>query len=191
MSASPSVFAISGYSGAGTKTGKEPKVSPASLRDGVRPYSLTDHIHEREAGYHLSKLLGADAALPADDFKVAFMPHVAPWFQGIIATVSVPLKHEMRASEVRKLFDERYGQEKLVQVQNEAPEIYQIAGKHGVRIGGIQVHSSGKRVVLVVSFFSPRTCCRFEAHTDSVCSRPCRVSSTTSSRAPRRSASRT
>lgn len=154
MSATPSVFAISGYSGAGTKTGKEPKVSPASLRDGVKPYSLTDHIHERESGYHLSKLLKSEdaaAALAADDFKVAFMPHVAPWFQGIIATVSIPLKQEMRASEIRALFEERYGGEQLVKIQNEVPEIYQIAGKHGVRIGGIQVHSSGKRVVLVVS----------------------------------------
>lgn len=153
MSATPSVFAISGYSGAGTKTGKEPKVSPASLRDGVKPYSLTDHIHERESGYHLSKLLKSKSedALAADDFKVAFMPHVAPWFQGIIATVSVPLKQEMRASEIRALFEERYGGEQLVKIQNEVPEIYQIAGKHGVRIGGIQVHSSGKRVVLVVS----------------------------------------
>lgn len=150
MSASPSVFAISGYSGAGTKTGKEPKVSPESLREGVRPYSLTDHIHERESGYHLSKLLSSDAALAADDFKVAFMPHVAPWFQGIIATVSIPLKQEMRASEIRALFEERYGNEQLVKVQNEVPEIYQIAGKHGVRLGGFQVHSSGKRVVLVV-----------------------------------------
>ncbi|GAA5992244.1 hypothetical protein JCM10908_001835 [Rhodotorula pacifica] len=149
MSASPSVFAISGYSGAGTKTGKEPKVSPASLRDGVKPYSLTDHIHERESGYHLSKLLTSDAALAAEDFKVAFMPHVAPWFQGIIATVSIPLKQEMRASEIRALFEERYGNEKLVKIQNEVPEIYQISGKHGVRIGGLQVHSSGKRVVVV------------------------------------------
>ena len=166
MSATPSVFAISGYSGAGTKTGKEPKVSPASLRDGVKPYSLTDHIHERESGYHLSKLLKSEdaAALAADDFKVAFMPHVAPWFQGIIATVSVPLKQEMRASEIRALFEERYGGEQLVKIQNEVPEIYQIAGKHGVRIGGIQVHSSGKRVVLVVSPPTRNGMCLAEAH---------------------------
>jgi hypothetical protein len=40
-------------------------VSPASLRDGVKPYSLTDHIHERESGYHLSKLLKFLAGLGA------------------------------------------------------------------------------------------------------------------------------
>lgn len=124
-----------------------------ALKGGIKPYSLTDHIHEREAGYQLSKLVPADAPL-SGDFKLAFAPHVAPWFQGIISTVSVPLAREMRASDIRQLFDERYGDEKLVKVQSEVPEIYQIAGKHGVRIGGIQVHSSGKRVVLVVRSLS-------------------------------------
>jgi N-acetyl-gamma-glutamyl-phosphate reductase/acetylglutamate kinase len=63
---------MSGYSGAGTVAGAQgvdgrpatvPKVSAESLEDGVRPYSLTDHIHEREAGVHLSDLLpsGADS----------------------------------------------------------------------------------------------------------------------------------
>lgn len=153
IAAPPSVFAVSGFSGAGTKSGQEPKVPAEALKGGIKPYSLTDHIHEREAGYQLSKLVPADAPL-SGDFKLAFAPHVAPWFQGIISTVSVPLAREMRASDIRQLFDERYGDEKLVKVQSEVPEIYQIAGKHGVRIGGIQVHSSGKRVVLVVRSLS-------------------------------------
>ncbi|GJN93070.1 hypothetical protein Rhopal_006115-T1 [Rhodotorula paludigena] len=152
MSAPPSVFAVSGYSGAGTKSGKEPKIPAEALKGAIKPYSLTDHIHEREAGYQLAKLLPADAPLaqdPSDPFKLAFVPHVAPWFQGIISTVSVPLAKEMRASDIKQLFEERYADEKLVVVQSDVPEVYQIQGKHGVRIGGIQVHSSGKRVVLV------------------------------------------
>ncbi|GAA5832028.1 hypothetical protein JCM11251_002793 [Rhodosporidiobolus azoricus] len=153
ISSPPTISAISGFSGAGTKSGKEPKIPAEALKGGVKPYSLTDHIHEREAGYQLAKLIdqaaSSEGALSKEDFKVAFMPHVAPWFQGIISTVSVPLSKEMRASEIRALFEEKYADEKLVKVQSEVPEIYQIAGKHGVRIGGFQVHSSGKRVVLV------------------------------------------
>ncbi|GAA5929950.1 hypothetical protein JCM1841_001224 [Sporobolomyces salmonicolor] len=149
MSGPPSVFAISGYSGAGTKSGKEPKISPESLNGGVRPYALTDHIHEREATYQLAKRLDGSAQLSRDEFSLAFMPNVAPWFQGIISTVSVPLKHEMRASEIKQLFEDQYAAEPLVQVQAGVPEVAQISGKHGVRIGGFQVHSSGKRVVLV------------------------------------------
>lgn len=64
----PTVFGVSGYSGAGTKP--SPKNDVAFLTDNIIPYSLTDHIHERE----ISRQLGID---------VAFIPHVAVWFQGI------------------------------------------------------------------------------------------------------------
>ncbi len=77
----PTVFGVSGYSGAGTKAAPEgstgtggsktvPKVSPASLAGGIRPYSLTDHIHEREASRHLSELLGEGQE---EALKVAFV----------------------------------------------------------------------------------------------------------------------
>jgi len=171
-------------------------VPAEALRGGIKPYSLTDHIHEREAGYQLSKLVPSDAPL-SGDFKLAFAPHVAPWFQGIISTVSVPLSKEMRASDIRQLFEERYGDEQLVKVQSEVPEIYQIAGKHGVRLGGFQVHSSGKRVVVVVrpalspSSFSAPVSRRADSLSTSVHPLARRASSTTSSRAPRPSACRT
>lgn len=68
LSGTPTVFGVSGYSGAGTKP--SPKNDVDNLRDNIVPYSLTDHIHERE----ISTQLGHD---------VAFIPHVAVWFQGI------------------------------------------------------------------------------------------------------------
>ncbi len=64
----PSVFGVSGYSGAGTKP--SPKNDLENLANNIIPYSLTDHIHERE----ISTQLG---------HPVAFIPHVAVWFQGI------------------------------------------------------------------------------------------------------------
>jgi N-acetyl-gamma-glutamyl-phosphate reductase/acetylglutamate kinase len=140
----PSIFGISGYSGGGTKSGNIPKITPESLAGAVRPYSLTDHIHEREASRHLS-------SLAPSPFKVAFVPVVAPWFSGIISTVSVPLAKELRAAEVRDLFEAQYKNEKLVSLQTAVPEIKDIAGKHGFIAGGFQVHSSGTRVVCVVS----------------------------------------
>ena len=139
----PTVFGISGASGAGTKSGNVPKISAESLNGGVRPYSLTDHIHEREASRHLSGVSKAP-------FQLAFIPTVAPWFQGIISTVSVPLSEELRASDVKRLFEDKYAGEKLVQIQNQVPEIKDIAQKHGFKAGGFQVHSSGKRAVVVV-----------------------------------------
>jgi N-acetyl-gamma-glutamyl-phosphate reductase/acetylglutamate kinase len=72
----PTVFGVSGYSGAGTKP--SPKNDVKHLENNLIPYSLTDHIHEKE----ISAQLGSD---------VAFIPHVAVWFQGI--HVSRPSSH--------------------------------------------------------------------------------------------------
>lgn len=64
----PTVFGVSGYSGAGTKPSSKNDVN--LLTNNIIPYSLTDHIHEKE----ISSQLKTD---------VAFIPHVAVWFQGI------------------------------------------------------------------------------------------------------------
>ena len=133
LSGQPTVFGVSGYSGAGTKP--SPKNDVANLTNNIIPYSLTDHIHERE----ISRQLGTE---------VAFIPHVAVWFQGIHHTISLPLKESMTSRDIRNLYQERYAGEKLVKITGEAPSVKNISGKHGVEIGGFGVHSSGKRVVV-------------------------------------------
>jgi N-acetyl-gamma-glutamyl-phosphate reductase/acetylglutamate kinase len=129
----PTVFGVSGYSGAGTKP--SPKNDVENLTGNIIPYSLTDHIHERE----ISSQLGVD---------VAFVPHVAVWFQGIHHTISIPLSKTMTSREIRQVYQERYAGERLVKVIGEPPSVKAISGKHGVEIGGFGVHSSGKRVVV-------------------------------------------
>ncbi|KAF8328147.1 uncharacterized protein EI90DRAFT_3155880 [Cantharellus anzutake] len=154
VSAPPTVFGVSGYSGAGTKAGQKsetgrpttaPKVDPGDLAGGIRPYSITDHIHEREAGHHLSSLLPNGSA----SLKPAFIPTVAPWFSGIISVLSAPLREELKASDVRQLYTEKYGQNKLITIQTGVPSLQEVQCHHGWRAGGFQVHSSGKRVVVV------------------------------------------
>jgi N-acetyl-gamma-glutamyl-phosphate reductase/acetylglutamate kinase len=133
LSGIPTVFGVSGYSGAGTKP--SPKNDVENLTGNIIPYSLTDHIHERE----ISSQLGVE---------VAFIPHVAVWFQGIHHTISIPLKQNMTSRDIRQLYQERYAGERLVKVSGEPPSVKNISGKHGVEIGGFGVHSSGKRVVV-------------------------------------------
>lgn len=148
----PTVFGVSGYSGAGTVTGAPaadgrpttvPKVTPESLAGGIRPYALTDHIHEREAGRHLSRLHAAGAV------KVAFTPSVAPWFSGIVSVLSMPLAARVTARDVRELYEARYAGERLVTIQKDVPTLPDIEGKHGWTVGGFQVHSEGDRAVVV------------------------------------------
>lgn len=75
LEGTPTVFGVSGYSGAGTKP--SPKNDVENLSNNIIPYSLTDHIHERE----ISTQLG---------YQVAFIPHVAAWFQGIHVSFPSP-----------------------------------------------------------------------------------------------------
>ncbi|KPI37776.1 Protein arg-6, mitochondrial [Cyphellophora attinorum] len=129
----PTVFGVSGYSGAGTKP--SPKNDVSNLTDNLIPYSLTDHIHERE----ITAQLGT---------PIAFIPHVAVWFQGIHHTINIPLAKEMSSRDIRNVYQDRYAGEKLLKVIGEAPLVKQISGRHGVEMGGFAVHSSGKRVVV-------------------------------------------
>ncbi|KAL7764812.1 hypothetical protein ACKLNR_005957 [Fusarium oxysporum f. sp. zingiberi] len=129
----PSIFGVSGYSGAGTKP--SPKNDTNNLKDNLLPYSLTGHIHEREISHHLGT--------PA-----AFMPHVASWFRGIHLTVNIPLNKEMTSRDIRQIYQDRYAGEKLVKVVGEAPVVKAIQDKHHVEIGGFAVDSTGKRVVV-------------------------------------------
>ena len=57
----------------------------------------------------------------------------------------------MRARDIRNLFADRYAGEKLIKVIGESPSVRNIAGKHGIEVGGFGVHSSGKRVVVNVT----------------------------------------
>lgn len=54
----------------------------------------------------------------------------------------------MTSRDIRNLYQDRYAGEKLVKITGEAPLVKDIAGRHGVEIGGFAVHSSGKRVVV-------------------------------------------
>jgi N-acetyl-gamma-glutamyl-phosphate reductase/acetylglutamate kinase len=132
----PAVFGVSGYSGAGTKP--SPKNDVKFLSNNLVPYSLTDHIHERE----ISSQLGID---------VAFSPHVAQWFQGITHTISVPLKEPMTSRDIRNLYQDRYQGEQLVHISGEAPLVKDVSGKHGVVVGAFAVNAKQDRVVIVAT----------------------------------------
>ncbi|KAK6459178.1 N-acetyl-gamma-glutamyl-phosphate reductase and acetylglutamate kinase [Scheffersomyces xylosifermentans] len=133
----PSIFGVSGYSGAGTKP--SPKNDVKFLENNLIPYSLTDHVHEKE----ISSQLGLD---------VAFMPHVAQWFQGISHTVSIPIKQgSLTSREIRNIYQERYQGEQLITISGEAPLVRDISGKHGIVVGGFAVNSKENRVVIVAT----------------------------------------
>ncbi len=136
LAAPPVSFGVSGYSGAGTTPSD--RNDPEKLRDNLMPYSLTGHMHEKEASRHLG-------------VPVEFMPHVAPHFRGLTVTTNLYLVRPIKREDVIARFNGAYAGEKLVRVLDEAPWVSQIAHKHHVEIGGFAVSADGKRVVVVAT----------------------------------------
>lgn len=132
----PACFGVSGYSGAGTTPSD--KNDPEKLRDNLMPYSLVNHTHEREVTRHLG-------------VPVEFLPHVAPHFRGITMTVNLWLAQPMTLDAVKARYVEKYKNEPLIEVIDEAPWVSRIANRHGVQIGGFTLAPGGKRVVVVAT----------------------------------------
>jgi N-acetyl-gamma-glutamyl-phosphate reductase len=127
-------FGVSGYSGAGTTPSD--RNDPEKLRDNLMPYSLADHMHERE----VTRQLG---------HPVEFMPHVAPHFRGLTITANLHLREEVTLEDAKARYTARYADEPLVQVSDRAPWVSEIANKHGVEIGGFTLSPDGRRLVVV------------------------------------------
>jgi N-acetyl-gamma-glutamyl-phosphate reductase len=136
LAAPPVCFGVSGYSGAGTTPSD--KNDPDKLRDNLMPYALTGHMHEREASAQLG-------------VPVEFMPHVAPHFRGLTVTCNLYLARAMKREDVLARFRHAYDGEPLVRVQDEAPWVSRIAGKHHTDIGGFAMAADGRRVVVVAT----------------------------------------
>lgn len=128
----PTVFGISGYSGAGTNPSR--KNDPIALRDNLMPYTLVNHMHEREVSYQLSK-----------QYKhgVRFMPHVAPWFRGISLTVALQLNNtNITTNDILTLYRDYYNNERLIKITESIPEVQAVQNKHHVEIGGVTIHNN-------------------------------------------------
>ena len=128
-------FGVSGYSGAGTTPSD--RNDPAKLRDNLMPYALVGHLHEREVTRHLH--------------PVEFMPHVAPHFRGLTVTANLHLREPLTAGLARARYLDRYADEPLVDVVDEAPWVSRIAGRHGVQVGGFALSDDGRRLVAVAT----------------------------------------
>lgn len=127
LAATPVVFGISGYSGAGRTPSR--KNDPEVLRDNVLPYALADHVHEREMSRHLGR-------------DVRFLPHVAPFFRGISLTVAVELDASVTAEELQKLYQDFYGDEPFIEVSLAIPEVTQVRDTAAAMVGGFTVSTA-------------------------------------------------
>jgi len=128
-------FGVSGYSGAGTTP--SPRNDPALLADGITPYALVGHTHEREISHHLGQ-------------QVRFSPHVAPFFRGISVTIHAHLAEPTSPESLETLFRDQYRSCPLIEIfSGSTPRVQQSAGAPGAQIGGFTVGQDAREIALV------------------------------------------
>jgi N-acetyl-gamma-glutamyl-phosphate reductase len=132
----PTAFGVSGYSGAGKTPSR--KNDPAVLEDNLLPYSLTDHLHEKEISHHLGR-------------DVRLLPHVAPFFRGISLTIAAELENAQTPEQLVECYREYYAGSPLVEVQAETPEVVAVRGTHKLILGGFSVSEVNPRRIALVS----------------------------------------
>lgn len=129
------VFGVSGYSGAGTTPSR--KNDTEALADNLMPYALAGHIHEREMSRHLGQ-------------DVRFSPHVAAFFQGLIATAQLEFREPVTQEAFKGAYLDAYADEALIGfIEDRPPEIRDGAHSNGASVGGWTLSEDGRRGVVV------------------------------------------
>lgn len=131
----PTIFGVSGYSGAGSKPSENN--NPVRLANNLKAYKLIDHIHEQEVSYVLGK-------------AVHFMPHVAEFFRGIHLTLSVQLDKNYSVQEIEWLYKHCYQACELIKVSHKIPEVQQVQNTHHVFIGGFTIKDNHLVLCVVI-----------------------------------------
>jgi len=100
------VNGISGVSGAGRSASLATNFNEVSLK----AYNILQHRHQPEISQE------AEA-------EVIFNPHLAPYKRGLLATVTLQLKHTVTAKQVNMAFQQAYTDKPLIRMVSTWPEI--------------------------------------------------------------------
>ena len=132
----------SGVSGAGRNAKIPYLITEAS--ENFQAYSIGGHRHEPEIVQGCRDLQAADDT-PAE---VLFLPHLVPMIRGIHSTVIANLNGD--ATDLQRLFEERYAGEAFVQVlaPGSHPQTRYVRGTNCCQIA---VHQRGQRVVVLAA----------------------------------------
>lgn len=100
----------SGTTGAGKSLSEDTHFPKCN--ESFHPYKLGVHRHTPEIEQELSKMAKSD-------IHITFVPHLLPVNRGIISTIYVPLKEDVKFSDVVDIYHQYYDQEYFVRVLKE------------------------------------------------------------------------
>ena len=125
------LFGVSGYSGAGASPNQ--RNDRELLNDNILPYSLVNHLHEREVQTH---------SYP----NIFFTPHVGNFFRGIMMTGNFFLSKQSDPDEIINLFIDFYQGMNLISIQESPPNLQKVQNTSNVIIGGFEVDQATNRL---------------------------------------------
>ncbi|MGN7398427.1 N-acetyl-gamma-glutamyl-phosphate reductase [Cytobacillus praedii] len=137
------IDAKSGVSGAGKSLSRITSMSEAN--ENLRVYKVNEHQHTPEIEQQLLQWnLGIQ--------PITFTTHLLPITRGIMTTVYVQLKNEMRTTQLLELYSEIYHQHPFIRIrpENTFPSIKEVAGSNYCDIGLHADNRTGRLTIVSV-----------------------------------------
>ena len=101
------VNSASGVTGAGKKLTEDTHFTKTN--ESFHPYKAGNHRHTPEIEQELTKMSG-------EAIHITFVPHLLPVNRGIVSTMYIDLKKDIKLEDIYKLYQETYQDEQFVRV---------------------------------------------------------------------------
>lgn len=136
------IDAASGVSGAGRNPRRD--LLFGEVAEDFRAYSAgNEHRHLPEITRQLSALVGT--------VDVVFTPHLLPVRRGILATIHLPLRHQLSRAEAEEILLDAYGQEPCIRVlRGGLPTLNDVVYRNRLALGVVPVKHVARPMLTVV-----------------------------------------
>ena len=115
------IDAKSGVSGAGRAA--EEEMAVVKETDDTKPYKVAGHRHTPEIAQELGELAGGNGRAAPGEAGLTFVPHLMPYDQGELVSCYVRTSEPVDPARMLSLYEERYGDERFVEVTSEPPGV--------------------------------------------------------------------
>ncbi len=129
----------SGVSGAGR--GVKEGLQFCEVNENFKAYSVAHHRHTPEIEEFLS-------AFSHKDIKLTFSPHLLPLQRGILSTIYVNLRKQLKKSDILEIYREFYKSSFFVRIKEDLPSINDVKGSNFCDIG-FEIDDRNSRLVIV------------------------------------------
>jgi N-acetyl-gamma-glutamyl-phosphate reductase len=135
------VSAASGVTGAGYSA--KPELLFAEVAEDFRAYSVGNQHR------HLAEMRAVTAELGGDSNDILFTPHLLPVARGILATITVPVNHDI--DDPTSLWRRCYHAEPFIEIVEEPPALRDVVRRNVVKISVTKAANVRQPTLIIIS----------------------------------------